>query len=117
MAVGDFQIESAERAGRLFRMFHRETDAEKVGRNREAIFDLHASALAWLEDYTQVAYPFGKFDFVLIPPFQYGGMEHPGSIFYLASSLMLDESATQSKSPTDPPDLVTCGQVKLLPCV
>ena len=96
-AVGDFQIESAERAGRLFRMFHRETDAEKVGRNREAIFDLHASALAWLEDYTQVAYPFGKFDFVLIPPFQYGGMEHPGSIFYLASSLMLDESATQSQ--------------------
>ena len=28
--------------GRTFRMFHRETDAAKVARNRDAIFDLHA---------------------------------------------------------------------------
>ena len=78
-------------------MFHRETDAEKVARNREDIFDLHAVALEWLEEYTEIAYPFGKFDFVLIPPFQYGGMEHPGSIFYRQSGLMLDESATQAQ--------------------
>ena len=96
-AVGDFQIDVTERAGRTLRMFHRETDAEKVARNREAIFDLHAAALEWLEDYTQIAYPFGKFDFVLIPPFQYGGMEHPGSVFYRQSSLMLDQSATQAQ--------------------
>ena len=96
-AVGDFQIDVAERAGRTLRMFHRETDADKVARNREAIFDLHAVALEWLEDYTQIAYPFGKFDFVLIPPFQYGGMEHPGSVFYRQASLMLDESATQAQ--------------------
>ena len=95
-AVGNFQIDVAERAGRTLRMFHRETDADKVARNREAIFDLHAVALEWLEDYTQIAYPFGKFDFVLIPPFQYGGMEHPGSIFYRQSSLLLDASATQA---------------------
>ena len=96
-AVGDFQIDVGERAGRTLRMFHRETDAEKVARNRETIFDLHAVALEWLEDYTQIAYPFGKFDFVLIPPFQYGGMEHPGSIFYRQSGLMLDESATEAQ--------------------
>ena len=95
-AAGSFQIETAERSGRRLRMFHRETDAAKVARNREAIFDLHAAALDWLEDYTGIPYPFGKFDFALIPPFQYGGMEHPGSIFYRASSLMLDESATQA---------------------
>ncbi len=96
-AVGDFQVEVAERAGRTVRMFHRETDADKVARNREAIFDLHETALLWLEDYTGIRYPFGKFDFVLIPPFQYGGMEHPGSVFYRQSSLMLDESATQAQ--------------------
>ena len=96
-AVGDFRIDVAERAGRTLRMFHRETDAEKVARNREDIFDLHAVALEWLEEYTEIAYPFGKFDFVLIPPFQYGGMEHPGSIFYRQSGLMLDESATQAQ--------------------
>ena len=96
-AVGDFRIETAERAGRTMRMFHRETDDEKVARNREAIFDLHEVALEWLEEYTGIPYPFGKFDFVLIPPFQYGGMEHPGGIFYRQSSLMLDESARQSQ--------------------
>ncbi len=50
--AGRFSVETATRAGRAFRMFHRETDAAKVARNREAIFDLHAAALAWLEDYT-----------------------------------------------------------------
>jgi len=94
-AAGELQVETAERDGRTMSFYHRETDAEKVRRNREAIFDLHATALAWLEEYTGIAYPFGKFDFVLLPAFQYGGMEHPGSIFYRDASLFLDESATQ----------------------
>jgi aminopeptidase N len=97
-AAGKFRIETAERNGRTFRMFHRETDERKVARNRDAIFDLHARALAWLEEYTGIPYPWGKFDFVLIPSFQFGGMEHPGAIFYNASTLLLDESATQNQS-------------------
>ena len=96
-AAGRFTVETAERNGRTFRMFHRETDAKKVARNRDTIFDLQARALAWLEDYTAIPYAFGKFDFVLIPSFQFGGMEHPGAIFYNASSLFLDESATQTQ--------------------
>ena len=96
-AAGRFQVETAERNGRTFRMFHRETDAAKVARNRDAIFDLHARALAWLEEYTAIPYPWGKFDFVLIPSFQFGGMEHAGAILYNASGLMLDPSATQSQ--------------------
>jgi len=96
-AAGKFQVETAERNGRTFHMLHRETDAQKVARNRDVIFDLHARALAWLEDYTQIPYPFGKFDFVLIPSFQFGGMEHPGAIYYNAASIMLDESATENQ--------------------
>ena len=95
--VGDFKVEAATRNGRTFRMFHRETDAAKVARNREAIFDLHASALAFMEQYTGIPYAFGKFDFVLIPAFQFGGMEHAGKILYNASGLLLDESATQNQ--------------------
>ena len=94
-AAGKFKIETAERSGRTFRMFHRETDAEKVARNRDAVFDLHAGAIAWLEKYTAIDYPFGKFDFLLVPAFQFGGMEHPGAIYYRASALLLDTSATQ----------------------
>jgi len=96
-AAGKFSVEQAERNGRTFRMFHRETDAAKVARNRDAIFDLHAAALKWLENYTGIPYPFGKFDFFLVPAFQFGGMEHPGAIFYNANGLMLDESATQEQ--------------------
>jgi aminopeptidase N len=96
-AAGEFQVEHAVRNGRELRMFHRETDGAKVVRNRDAIFDLHASALAWLEEYTGIPYPFGKFDFVLIPAFQFGGMEHAGAILYNAPGLMLDESATQNQ--------------------
>ncbi|HXD72980.1 MAG TPA: M1 family aminopeptidase [Vicinamibacterales bacterium] len=96
-AAGRFSVERAERDGRTLRMFHRETDAAKVARNRDAIFDLHAAALAWMQEYTGIPYPFGKFDFLLVPAFQFGGMEHPGAIFYNASGLMLDPSATQNE--------------------
>src|SRR5437660_2723821 len=96
-ATGKFQVESAERDGRWYRMFHRETDAKKVERNRKAVFDLHASSLNWLEKYAGIPYRFGKFDFVLIPSFQFGGMEHPGSIFYNEARILLDESATETQ--------------------
>jgi aminopeptidase N len=95
--VGDFRTETAERAGRTFRMFHRETDAGKVARNKDAIFDLHAKAIAYMEEYTGIPYAFGKFDFVLIPAFQFSGMEHAGKILYNAPGLLLDESATQNQ--------------------
>jgi aminopeptidase N len=96
-ATGKFQIEQGERNGRTFRMFHRETDAGKVARNRDTIFDLHAAAIAWMEQYTGIPYPFGKFDFLLVPAFQFGGMEHPGAIFYNAAGVLLDESATENQ--------------------
>ena len=95
--AGKFSVERAMRNGREMRMFHRETDAAKVARNRDALFDLHASALAWLEDYTAIPYPFDKLDFILIPSFQFGGMEHAGAILYNAANMMLDESATQNQ--------------------
>jgi len=95
--TGKFSVEMAERDGRELRMFHRETDADTVARNKDAIFDLHASALAWIEEYTNIPYPFGKFDFVAVPSFQFGGMEHPGAILYNAERLLLEESATQNQ--------------------
>jgi aminopeptidase N len=95
-AAGRFSVERATRNGRPMRMFHRETDAAKVARNRDAIFDLHAAALDWMQQYTGISYPFGKFDFLLVPAFQFGGMEHAGAIFYNASGLLLDPSATQN---------------------
>ena len=75
-------------------MYYRETDSAKVLSNLESIFEIHNQSREWLEEYTTTPYPFQKLDFVLIPTFQYGGMEHPGNIFYRESSLILEESAS-----------------------
>ncbi|MEX0740887.1 MAG: M1 family aminopeptidase [Pseudohongiella sp.] len=96
-AAGDLKTETAVRDGRTFTLYHRETDPERLARNRDAIFDLHATALDWLEDYTDIDYPFGKFDFFAIPAFQFGGMEHPGAIWYRAETLFLDPSASRTQ--------------------
>ncbi len=93
-AAGAFKKQQTNRNGRSMTMLYRESDTAKVNRNAAEIFDLHAQALSWLEEYTGISYPFEKFDFVLIPTFQYGGMEHVGNIFYREGSLMLDEGAT-----------------------
>ena len=95
--AGEFREVARVVGRRVMRMYHRETDQAKVDANSEEIFRLHATALDWLEEYTGIPQPFQKFDFVLIPSFQYGGMEHPGAIAYRAASLMLDESATQGQ--------------------
>jgi len=96
-SAGKFFKETRSLNGREMTMYYRETDTSKVSRNRDEIFNLHAKSLTWLEDYTAIRYPFGKFDFVLLPSFQYGGMEHPGSIFYNESALFLDENASVNK--------------------
>jgi aminopeptidase N len=93
-AAGEFELVEKEIEGVRMEMLHRETRPGYVENNSDEIFRLHFSALKWLEEYTQIPYPFDKFGFVLLPPFQYSGMEHPGSIFYRASSLMLEASPT-----------------------
>lgn len=95
--AGRFETVTRERNGRAMTLLHRETDRGKVSRNIGAIFDLHAQAIAWLEAYTGIDYPFQKLDFALIPDFQYGGMEHVGAIQYRASHLFLDEAPTESQ--------------------
>jgi aminopeptidase N len=95
--AGRMSVETGEHLGRPMRLFHRENDGAKLARNRQALFELHARSLDALERYTGIPYPFGKFDIVLIPALQFGGMEHAGSIVYRAESLLLDESATQDQ--------------------
>lgn len=96
-AAGDFDTITRSLNGRVMTLYHREQDSVVVTRNLVAIFNLHFNSLVWLEEYTGIDYPFAKFDFVLIPGFQYGGMEHAGAIQYRASSLFLDEGATQQQ--------------------
>lgn len=95
--AGNFERITRVMAGREMSFYHRETDASKIQLSLDPIFNNHATALKYLEDYTLIKYPFQKFDFVAIPDFQYGGMEHAGAIQYKASSLFLDEGATKNQ--------------------
>ena len=72
--AGKFERVTQEKDGRKMTMLHRETDLAKVERNKDEIFDLHSRAISWMENYTGIDYPFQKFDFALIPGFQYGVM-------------------------------------------
>lgn len=95
--VGKFEQVTQSPNGREMTLYHRETDTSKIRLSLDPIFDTHAQALAFMEDYTQVRYPFQKFDFAAIPDFQYGGMEHAGAIQYKSASLFLDKGATRNQ--------------------
>lgn len=95
--AGKFTPATRTLNGRPMTLLHRETDSTKIRLSLDPVFNLHADALRFLEDYTQIPYPFQKFDFAAIPDFQYGGMEHVGAIDYRLSSLFLDNGATRDQ--------------------
>jgi len=92
--TGRLQRVTEERDGRQINIFHQENDPALLGQNIPAIFDEVFSSLAWMENYTGIKYPFEKYDLILVPSFQYGGMEHCGATLYRASHLILDDNAT-----------------------
>ena len=55
-----------------------------------------AASLEWLEEYTGVPYPFAKYDFIILPGFQYGGMEHTGATLYNDGRMFLGPNPTLS---------------------
>jgi len=61
------------------------------------LFRLSGEALRWLEEYFGVDYPFEQFAFALVPGFPYGGMEHPGAIFYSEQASVFDQEPTASQ--------------------
>lgn len=51
-------------------------------------------AATWLEEYFATPFPFQKLDVVLAPAFPFGGMEHPGAIFYSEERFVFRERPT-----------------------
>lgn len=86
------QKEYAE-GDRKISAYYRETDTEKVAQ-LDTIFKQVAASLNWLEKYTGVPYPFAKYDFIILPGFQYGGMEHTGATLYNDTQMFLSQTPT-----------------------
>jgi len=79
------------------RFLYRETDSAKIRLSVDSIFGAHKNAIAFLEEWTGIPFPFQKVGFVALPAFQFGGMEHPGAVQYNAPALFLDEGATREQ--------------------
>ena len=73
--------------------YYRETDPDKLAQIPK-VFRQVASAVRWMEDYTGIPFPFEKYDFIAIPGYQFGGMEHPGAIQFTDKRIFLNPDPT-----------------------
>ena len=91
--AGKFQIKYAILDGRLLTGLYRETDSARVAQ-LPIVFDLVALSLRWMEEYTGIPYPFENYGFVVLPGYQFGGMEHPGCIQFNDRRIFLGPEPT-----------------------
>ncbi|MEI6740241.1 MAG: M1 family aminopeptidase [Gemmatimonadaceae bacterium] len=63
----------------------------------DTLIAMNARALRWLGDWFGIPYAFDKYDFLLAPAFPFGGMEHPGAVFYNEDSFIYRERPTVSQ--------------------
>ena len=91
--AGRFERAFSHRDGRTISMYYRETDPAKLSQ-QSTVFSLVFDALDYMEAYTGVPYPFAKYDFVVLPDFQYGGMEHTGATLYNDRRIFLGPQPT-----------------------
>ena len=65
----------------------------------QAIFarDAHVKSIEWLEQYTNIPYPFApKVDAIGVPDFEAGAMENPGAITYRTTLLAADQKTAST---------------------
>jgi aminopeptidase N len=91
--AGKFNKETRSRDGRTISGYYRENDPEKIA-ELDTIFSQVFDALNWQENHTAIKYPFAKYDFVILPGFQFGGMEHTGATLYNDRMMFLGKHAT-----------------------
>ena len=91
--AGRWQVASRTIDDLPMRCFYRETDPAKVAQLPE-VFEQVANAVRWMESYTGIPFPFGKYDFVVIPGYQFGGMEHPGAVQFTDKRIFLGPDPT-----------------------
>jgi aminopeptidase N len=91
-AAGPWTRVTASPDGRPLTMYVRRSRAAEA--EADSLIAANARALRWLERYFDQPYPFGKYDFVLAPAFPFGGMEHPGAVFYNEERFIFRERPT-----------------------
>lgn len=91
--AGKFDKVEGKKGDRSVTLYHRETDPNKISQCND-IMDEVFQSLEWMEEYTDVPYPFEKYDLIILPGFQFGGMEHMGATLYNDRRMFLEQNAT-----------------------
>ncbi|MFA6165524.1 MAG: aminopeptidase N [Gemmatimonadaceae bacterium] len=91
-AAGPWHRASSTVNGRTINVFVRASRAKEA--DLDTLIALNRRALEWMERYFDRPYPFDKYDFVLAPAFPFGGMEHPGAVFYNEDRFIFRERPT-----------------------
>ena len=91
--AGKMKREIYSQGSRSISIYHRETEPARVAQCPEIAHQV-LDALAWMEEYTGIPYPFAKYDLIIVPGFQFGGMEHTGATLYNDGSMFLNENPT-----------------------
>ena len=91
-AAGPWHRASSTVNGRTINVFVRSSRAKEA--DLDTLIALNRRALEWMERYFERPYPFSKYDFVLAPAFPFGGMEHPGAVFYNEDRFIFRERPT-----------------------
>src|SRR6185369_12252129 len=78
-AAGPFETLRSE--GDAVRLFVRRSRLAAAKTHAGEVLRLNRAATAYFERYFARAFPFAKYDLVLLPEFPYGGMEHAGATF------------------------------------
>lgn len=93
VVAGKLEAITQSQGERSITLYHREIDPAKIAQTDEIFRQVFAS-LDFMETYTGIDYPFAKYDLVILPGFQYGGMEHTGATIYSDRVMFLDPNPT-----------------------
>ena len=91
-AAGPWHRATATVGSRTLHAYVRRSRAGEA--DLDSLLAMNQRAIAWMESYFGRPYPFEKFDFVLAPAFPFGGMEHPGAVFYNEDRFIFRERPT-----------------------
>jgi aminopeptidase N len=91
-AAGPFH-ELVEPGGTM-RLYVRQSKVKQAEGEAPEIFRITRQGIVHLSEFFDYPFPFPKYDFVLIPGFAYGGMEHAGATFFREESLLFRSTPT-----------------------
>lgn len=76
------------------RLYVRKSKEKQAYKEAAEVFRLNREGLNFLAKYFDYAYPFPKYDLVIIPEFAYRGMEHAGATFLREESILFPSDPT-----------------------